>query len=174
MNPDAPVTRIGPRSARIWVCSSSIAAISICRVQALQAGYPRPDLIDDEASAVSINAVVARDWRNLCVQRQIWVVAGDNAARAIPDVPIACAIRPLDHHEPCACGERAVDRLAASVTRVAADLAHAGDGGEEVGNVGVRTRITCIKSKLGASRLNNYSSITKNKFQFRVVGQTIL
>ena len=103
----------------------------------------RRDLIDDEAGVVGINAVVSRDFRRRAVQRQIRVVAGDDATRAIPDIPVARAVRALDQDEPCARCEGAVDRLAAAVARVAADLAHAGDGGEEVGNVSFAAYVTC-------------------------------
>ena len=108
----------------------------------------RRDLIDDEAGAVSINAVVARDFRRRAVQRQIRVVAGDDATRAIPDIPVARAVCALDQDEASACREDAVDRLAAAVAGVAADLAHAGDGGEEISDVGGAAFVRFIRVAL--------------------------
>ena len=102
----------------------------------------RRNLIDDEAGAVGIDAVVGRDFRRRAVQRQIRVVAGDDATRAIPDIPVTRVVRALDQDEPCARRKGAVDRLAAAIARIGADLAYARCGGEEVGDVGVPAAVS--------------------------------
>lgn len=56
----------------------------------------RRDLIDDEASAVRVNAVVTCHLGCAAVQRQIRIVTGDDTTRAIPNVPVARAVRALD------------------------------------------------------------------------------